>query len=132
MKPTNSNEGTDTQTSNGEAVRSSDWLGRAAWTAYRRAVGGVAWNGDKLPEWEEMLADPKKEQIVAAWKEAARAVALLVNHERIRQFTAEGWAGVLGNGNIVDRRVHPDAVPIPANSLLGVPEPKRPSDKLTP
>lgn len=37
---------------------------------------------------------------------------------------AEGYGGVLGNGNIVDRREHPTAIPISKNSLLGVPEPK--------
>lgn len=43
---------------------------------------------------------------------------------KIQATVAEGYGGVLGNGNIVDRRVHPTAIPIPKNTLLGVPEPK--------
>jgi hypothetical protein len=36
-----------------------------------------------------------------------------------------GFAGILPNGNIVDRRVYPNAIPIQENSLLGVPKPKK-------
>jgi hypothetical protein len=36
-----------------------------------------------------------------------------------------GYAGVMPNGNIVDRREHPEAVAVPENTLLGVPEPAR-------
>jgi hypothetical protein len=36
----------------------------------------------------------------------------------------EGWAGVLPNGNIVDRRKHPTAIPMQKNTLLGIPEPR--------
>ncbi len=36
----------------------------------------------------------------------------------------EGWAGVLPNGNIVDRREHPTAIPMQKNTLLGIPEPR--------
>lgn len=43
---------------------------------------------------------------------------------KVKAVVAEGYGGVLGNGNIVDRREHPTAIPIPKNSLLGVPEPK--------
>lgn len=37
----------------------------------------------------------------------------------------EGYAGIKRDGGIVDRRLHPDALPIPGNSLLGAPEPKK-------
>lgn len=35
-----------------------------------------------------------------------------------------GYAGILSNGNIVDRRKHPEAIPVQKNRLLGIPEPK--------
>ncbi len=35
-----------------------------------------------------------------------------------------GYAGVLSNGNIVDRREHPAAIPIPENPLFNTPKPK--------
>ena len=34
-----------------------------------------------------------------------------------------GYGGILPNVGIVDRRLHPEAFPIPANPSLGVPEP---------
>lgn len=40
---------------------------------------------------------------------------------RIRDVILSGWAGVLPNGNIVDRREHPTAIPIPENKLFGTP-----------
>lgn len=37
----------------------------------------------------------------------------------------KGYAGVVkGTGMLVDRRQHPDAIPVQKNTLLGVPEPK--------
>ena len=35
-----------------------------------------------------------------------------------------GYGGVMPNGNIVDRREHPEAVPIMGNPWLGIPEPE--------
>lgn len=40
---------------------------------------------------------------------------------------ASGFAGVLSNGNIVDRRYHPEAIPIQKNSVFGVVDPKQPT-----
>lgn len=48
------------------------------------------------------------------------ADVLLKTKELIRS----GYAGVLPNGNIVDRREHPDAVPVQKNALFGTPAPK--------
>jgi hypothetical protein len=45
--------------------------------------------------------------------------ALLVMIELMKS----GYAGVLPNGNIVDRRDHPDAVPCARNGLLLTPAP---------
>lgn len=35
-----------------------------------------------------------------------------------------GYAGILPNGNIVDRREHPSAVPVQENKMFGIPPPK--------
>lgn len=37
------------------------------YTRYCKAVGGVAFNGDPLPTWEQFVADPEKAKQVAAW-----------------------------------------------------------------
>lgn len=42
-------------------------------------------------------------------------------HEQVKK---DGYAGVLPNGNIVDRREHPGALPMQQNSMLGIPKPK--------
>lgn len=34
-----------------------------------------------------------------------------------------GVAGILSNGNIVDRRKHPEAIAVPENELMGIPTP---------
>ena len=39
------------------------------------------------------------------------------------RISKSGYGGVLGNGNIVDRRYHPKAIPIAKNSMFDVPEP---------
>lgn len=52
--------------------------------------------------------------------------------ERAKQLMAvielnqSGYAGMLPNGNIVDRRVFPEAIPIQANPLFNVTKPKKP------
>lgn len=45
-------------------------------------------------------------------------------NDKILDIIKSGYAGVLQNGNIVDRREHPEATPVQANTLLGVPGPK--------
>lgn len=42
----------------------------------------------------------------------------------IHTINQSGYAGVMPNGNIVDRREHPEAKAVPKNTLLGLPEPK--------
>jgi len=36
-----------------------------------------------------------------------------------------GYAGIMPNGNIVDRREHPEAIEIQENPLFNTPKPKR-------
>lgn len=38
-----------------------------------------------------------------------------------------GYAGIMPNGNIVDRRIYPEANEIPANPMFCAPEPKDPT-----
>lgn len=42
----------------------------------------------------------------------------------IFEINASGYAGVMPNGNIVDRRKFPDAIPVQENRMLGIPKPK--------
>ena len=42
----------------------------------------------------------------------------------IELLNASGFAGIMPNGEIVDRRYYTDAKPIAENSLLGVSKPK--------
>lgn len=44
--------------------------------------------------------------------------------EWIKGLNASGYAGCCSNGFIVDRRQFPDAIPVQANSLFGVVQPK--------
>ncbi len=52
------------------------------------------------------------------------------NEERLKELRASleltktGYAGIDRNGNKVDRREFPDAVPMQKNDMLGIPEPK--------
>ncbi len=47
---------------------------------YCAAVGGVAFNGDPLPEWAAFSADPAKKKQSDAWLAAAdRAMELLMS-----------------------------------------------------
>jgi len=41
------------------------------YASYCKAVGGVAFNGDPLPTWDEFANDPKKEKQVFGWRIAA-------------------------------------------------------------
>lgn len=43
-----------------------------------------------------------------------------------------GYAGILGDGSIVDRRKFPNAVPVQKNPMMGIPAPKKVSVKNVP
>lgn len=43
----------------------------------------------------------------------------------LNELNASGYAGMLQNGNIVDRRKHPEARPIFENKMFGIAKPKR-------
>jgi len=46
-------------------------LPRALYSTYCKSVGGVAYNGNLLPMWEDLKLDKSKEKIVAAWEATA-------------------------------------------------------------
>lgn len=43
---------------------------------------------------------------------------------KILELNKSGYAGINSKGMIVDRREHPDAIPVQENPLFGVPKPK--------
>lgn len=45
--------------------------------------------------------------------------------EKMAALVSSGYAGVLSDGKIVDRREYPNAIPIQANTMFNVPKPKR-------
>lgn len=45
--------------------------------------------------------------------------------EWLKELNASGYAGVLSTGELVDRREHPEAIPVQANSMFGVVKPKK-------
>lgn len=54
-------------------------VAEALYTAYCAAVGGVAFNGDPLPDWKTFSNDPEKAKQARAWLAAAdRAMDLLM------------------------------------------------------
>jgi hypothetical protein len=99
-------------------------LGKAAWNAFRRAAGEHMPGPKVDTSWEEMCADPELQAFVEAWKSAGRAAAFVHSAAEKQKTLAAGYAGVLRDGTVVDRRIHPEAMPMQANSLLGIPEPK--------
>lgn len=44
---------------------------------------------------------------------------------KIHEINQSGYAGILPNGNIVDRREHPEAIPVQENKMLGIPKAKQ-------
>ena len=44
---------------------------------YCRTVGGFAFNGDPLPDWETFSADPNKEKQADGWRAVAEAAIFI-------------------------------------------------------
>jgi hypothetical protein len=49
-------------------------LAGAMYTAYCAAVGGKAFNGDPLPDWQNFRADPFRREQYQGWIAAAAAI----------------------------------------------------------
>ncbi len=47
----------------------------------------------------------------------------------VHEINQSGFAGINRNGNIVDRRKFPKAVPVQKNEMLNIPEPKKLDDE---
>lgn len=57
---------------------SREYIASELYRVYCLSVGGKAFNGDPLPEWEEFSQDPSKAKQSNAWLAAAdRAMELL-------------------------------------------------------
>jgi len=56
------------------AAKMIDDLTGIAYDTYTKEVGGVAFNGDKLPDWKEFGSDPSKEKQANAWRAAIMKV----------------------------------------------------------
>jgi len=56
-----------------------EYIAGELYTAYCKAVGGKAFNGDPLPDWETFYTDENKAKQAEAWLVAAdRAIQLLL------------------------------------------------------
>lgn len=60
---------------NSEIAKDIDGTSELAYAIYCHAVGGVAFNGDKLPNWEEFSKDPSKSKQCAGWRAVGKWVA---------------------------------------------------------
>ena len=49
-----------------------DSMASELYAIYCRAVGGVAFNGDPLPDWDAFAADKTKAKQVNAWRAVAQ------------------------------------------------------------
>ncbi len=61
------------------------------------------------------MTEETKQKLIAAGRE---------DLIKIHEINQSGYAGCDRNGNIVDRREHPESVPIQENRMMGIPKPK--------
>jgi hypothetical protein len=54
-------------------------LAGALYAAYCMAVGGRAYNGDPLPNWDAFRSDPEKKKQSDAWVVTAEAAVAVLN-----------------------------------------------------
>jgi hypothetical protein len=69
--------------------------GKEAYEAYCAAVGGVSYNGEALPTWDEMAdplvpGDPRRAKIVSAWNAATAASAIRFQNGPIKEVGVNG------------------------------------------
>lgn len=60
----------------------TDSIASYLYSAYSAGVGGVAYNGDKLPTWDEFATDPNKQKQADAWRYVANCVRPIVRPSR--------------------------------------------------
>ena len=80
-------------------VENSDMLDQttaAAWNEYREVVGGVAYNGDPLPTWDQFRDDPNKAVQVKAWRravyESTNTYLSIIHQKQLARAKAEAGA----------------------------------------
>ncbi len=93
-------------------------LAKAGYEAYGKTTDNKNYQGLPMPKFDEL---PKA--IVNAWIAATKQICKIYEFDKTQQIIKSGYAGTLPNGNIVDRRTHPNAIPAQENSLLGIPKP---------
>lgn len=77
--PCGSSSGFKTNPNTPNKMINRDIVAEALYTTYCAAVGGVAFNGDPLPDWDTFVSDPAKTKQSEAWLAAAdRAMQLLL------------------------------------------------------
>lgn len=57
-------------------MKDVEHIASVIYTLYCKEVGGVAFNGDKLPTWEEFSSDDNKTKQANAWRRVAEIVSL--------------------------------------------------------
>jgi hypothetical protein len=57
--------------------------------------------------------------------ESKRKRLFLEEFEKHQKVKADGYAGFLPNGNLVDRRDFPNAIPLQYNPMLNIPHPQK-------
>lgn len=64
-------------------------LAESMYTAYCAAVGGKAFNGGTLPDWQTFSADPTKQTQVAGWLAAANVAHEMRPQRKHRKLTPQ-------------------------------------------
>lgn len=80
-----------------------EYIASELYTAYCKAVGGKAFNGDPLPDWETLYTDETKAKQTSAWiASAERAIQLLFPEEEVDS-TFAGALNSLKEGHALQR-----------------------------
>lgn len=98
------------------------WRFNAPSSEYNQAWGSIKPNKDSTCDfYYGTTGKILDEEINRVSKEKEMLIAEL----KIKlEISKSGYGGVLPTGEIVDRRVFPDAIPLQKNVMLNVPEPK--------
>ena len=59
-------------------MEQDDTLAKVMYDAYCTGVGGIAFNGDKLPSSDDFFADTAKEKQINGWRVAADAARAFI------------------------------------------------------
>lgn len=90
-------------------------LGMVGYNAYGESVEWKAYNGERMPDWDAL-----PDRIKTAWNTAADKVRVIAAAMVVQEAVGVGYGGCLPSGQVVDRRLHPEAMPLRKNTLLGI------------